>query len=87
MKKMYNHAQLCQTNRKPKQQDAVDSAAQVLRDGKPYYMGGSAFDPKTKEAAKSNYITEASCAVQARDYSAAQGQAEPMPGVGYRTLV
>jgi hypothetical protein len=49
--------------------------------GKPYYMGGSAFDPKTKEEAKSNFYGGFVCS-ESCDYSASQRQEESMPGVG-----
>lgn len=50
-------------------------------DGKPYYMGGSAYHPRTRERAKVNYFGGFVCS-RFCDYKASLEQERSMPGHG-----
>lgn len=47
--------------------------------GKPYYMGGSAYDPKTRERCKVNFYGGFVCSREC-DYKASRDLEQTMPG-------
>ena len=63
------------------QQDSVATCRWCRRElnGKPYYMGGSAFDPKTNERCKINFYGGSVCSREC-DFKASLALEQTMPG-------
>ena len=60
---------------------AVCRGCGKLLNGNPFWKGGSAYDPQTRERAKANFYGGWVCSRQC-DYKAAMEQERSMPGCG-----